>query len=1356
MTMNKGQGLFAGAILALAILLRPLGMNTPTVNDTVRVSQAQPGSPSDGTETTSPNVEGPWIASCRYWAPVTSDTQGSSAVTKQSDVSGTGIQDVPCGVSDKNRWGLPEKAENGSDSSPNITALIATVPDPVHTHLALAFDRSMQVLLQAAFDSGYVSSNYWLPWKSDHGISRYIESPGGNEPGHNPEREREPGLMILKRVPVGDDPLTPEVSYYKAIYIFLVSETPTRGVDGFQLRKALQYESSLKSWVIPGGSFSSGPRDQTAIIGPIYSGSAASLRAGIDAFCQNHADTSCGNRSFLVVGSTRTTLSARQLTDTVKAENPCEVDTSTKQPGKIAYLSFGPHISYNMGEFFRMAKASGTDLTKIAVLSEDSTAYGNKGLNGLDISPLPCDSAYEKNRLNTADSILYMYFPREISLLRNTPVDSDSSGNSTSGTVPSPYLHFSVRDSSGQDSMVQFSREHSPLSQEAQLMEIARELNRRRTELIAISASDELDLIFLAQFFRRASPNARLAFVDSDLLMARDVDNLPYVGSITVSPYLFMTKLRRLPGESSRVYTDTTSAAFYNASRFVFVDIDIPRDPTKINQYLSKLKVPFQGYRLPISGNGYRAPLLWATTLGTDGYYPLGVITPCSSDPDFSKYYEGITPNTATQHLLPDIDITLDDPAKLMNHYCDLKDANQRLTNPANSSTANPSTIYPSLNWVALCVVVGLLCVIHVLLLWTADYYSPLTHDLAVYGNDQPRRRSMYINISTAVLFSMACVLAIPLLVLAMSRIVEVGGFSFCLAWLVMVCGAVAIAAAFRVTRKQIGWTRDKGSVTWKNWRSPKYAFTRLKTNVYFFLNLLSLMAAIGIPLWWLYICMNNQHNVPISATNPSGQSIAIYDMVGLAFAFRCVYPESGVSPVVPVLLLLLGWYFWGVLQTWRMRFPRELGPWLPGESQNAADNALFVAENDLVGSEKPMPGEAALYQNITCLFLIRRLVHKILRSRSAAVDIALAVLYAGVFSLFLLHNFFRSVDHLFWRVPYPLSSPYEAIVSALIFPLFWCSFSAWLRLIFIWKSLKGGLLDPLETQPIRFAFNRLQGKGWINVISRVGWQEQRRDLDRCIESMRQMLHLDDLKRSLTLKQRLNFSIDSDQILDIRERIRKDDEGNGERGNELTKDLRGKLADFSRDILSSILIPFWKNERTGLVESEDAEVMPIKAKRSDQHSDPPRIPMELQAGPASENPSRILAAEEFLAMRYMTLIRAVVGNMIYLIIFVAVIFVLTVISWNSYPFQPRQIVDWLFTANLVIFGFGVVFVFAQMHRDPILSRATATKPNELGWDFYLRIISFGAVPVFTWLAYQFPDIGSSIYKFIQPSTSVFR
>ena len=181
--------------------------------------------------------------------------------------------------------------------------------------------------------------------------------------------------------------------------------------------------------------------------------------------------------------------------------------------------------------------------------------------------------------------------------------------------------------------------------------------------------------------------------------------------------------------------------------------------------------------------------------------------------------------------------------------------------------------------------------------------------------------------------------------------------------------------------------------------------------------------------------------------------------------------------------------------------------------------------------------------------------------------------------------------------------------------------------------------------------------------------------------------------------------------------------------------LERSYAGFSEVLLQRVLVPHWKAKSSELVEAENEEPCP------DSCVDEPRY---------------IRVAEEFLAIRYLSLIRAVLVNLRYLMVFVSLSFVLAIVAWNSYPFEPRQLIDWVFTGLLAVLGGGMVMVLAQMHRDPILSRITHTKANELGAEFYVRIIAFGAVPVLTWLAYEFPGIGNTIFKFIKPGLEVIK
>ena len=117
--------------------------------------------------------DGPWIASCNYWAPSRENPEppdaSSVSVNFASEhgqinslVRASTATEEPCPGA-RDRWGLPKPSDG---VKPYITAIIALVPDPLHAHMSLDFDRSIDALLQAGADNGYISSHYWIPWKS--------------------------------------------------------------------------------------------------------------------------------------------------------------------------------------------------------------------------------------------------------------------------------------------------------------------------------------------------------------------------------------------------------------------------------------------------------------------------------------------------------------------------------------------------------------------------------------------------------------------------------------------------------------------------------------------------------------------------------------------------------------------------------------------------------------------------------------------------------------------------------------------------------------------------------------------------------------------------------------------------------------------------------------------------------------------------------------------------------------------------------------------------------------------------------------------------------------------------------------
>jgi hypothetical protein len=95
---------------------------------------------------------------------------------------------ISCPGSD-DRWGIPSMG-----TTPQITTMIATVPDPTREFLALDFDHTIDGLLQEAIDNQYLESYSWLPWKSPG------ENGSSTEQEMETERKRlkEPGLIVLK------------------------------------------------------------------------------------------------------------------------------------------------------------------------------------------------------------------------------------------------------------------------------------------------------------------------------------------------------------------------------------------------------------------------------------------------------------------------------------------------------------------------------------------------------------------------------------------------------------------------------------------------------------------------------------------------------------------------------------------------------------------------------------------------------------------------------------------------------------------------------------------------------------------------------------------------------------------------------------------------------------------------------------------------------------------------------------------------------------------------------------------------------------------------------------------------------
>ena len=187
--------------------------------------------------------------------------------------------------------------------------------------------------------------------------------------------------------------------------------------------------------------------------------------------------------------------------------------------------------------FYRYLKYTAKDPAPFAILSEDDTVYGALNLNAAG----PHD-------------YLALRFPREIAYLRNA-YRSPASSALKEETRPDESRRLPLRlegDQPGADSIPSYSRDQTPISQEAVLLDIAGTLRRESVHYAGILATDILDTVFLCRYLREAVPNIRLVVFTSDLLLLRADENASMTGILSVTTYPLFARNQHGPRGSSR------------------------------------------------------------------------------------------------------------------------------------------------------------------------------------------------------------------------------------------------------------------------------------------------------------------------------------------------------------------------------------------------------------------------------------------------------------------------------------------------------------------------------------------------------------------------------------------------------------------------------------------------------------------------------------------------------------------------------------------------------------------------------------------------------------------------------------
>src|SRR5882762_826738 len=389
-------------------------------------------------------------------------------------------------------------------SQAGMRFVIATVPDPVHSHLSLFFDRIIEAIEQGASSMGYDFDRAVLPWS-------YFDRANAPETADK-DRDREtfPGLMIFRH------------EMKPPLFVLVVGETPTAGVNEEQFNHAVEIIHAIRAAIKDQESV-----PEFGILGPTFSGSLYSLGVILKS-------PSVGKGILPVYATVMGTGSIRSFRDAA--------------PGRVSMVIFQEDaltIQNALREFACGLRYEDKDL---AVLAEDETAYGSStspapspGTSSASTSPRasdplkpdhplgPCLRSRPVKTEEQSTELLNLTFPREISQFRSAYSkeipQQTATGNGNQPQQNNLRLDLEVTGRAD-DSIAPYAKEQTPLSQEAVMFGILSEIRRRESKMILLRATDPLDELFLARYLRKEYPQARLVVPTPDLLFASGEDGL--------------------------------------------------------------------------------------------------------------------------------------------------------------------------------------------------------------------------------------------------------------------------------------------------------------------------------------------------------------------------------------------------------------------------------------------------------------------------------------------------------------------------------------------------------------------------------------------------------------------------------------------------------------------------------------------------------------------------------------------------------------------------------------------------------------------------------------------------------------
>jgi hypothetical protein len=1286
----------AGTLLTLAFALATLRFGVPSL------SRHSPGDESGGgiasagksrvTTKASPTAQAGYTGGCTAYLPEKED-HGYA-------------YDVNLGSAKKVLdafFGSKTPYSPSKDLPDGVHYVIALTPDPGHTNLSLMFDREISVLQQAAQDDGYLYNSSWFPWKKDEPR----DSPYLADRQHSDDltegREACPGVLLFRKSPTAEPSQAVGRSFEIALVVLIVGEQPTGGINGHQWENAIAW---LKNHAR--GLNDVADDGVLRILGPSFTGSLVSLErdlveAKTDLESATHKFHDYRIYSGGVTGCSTIQWFQHRLQD------------ATELKDKSTFGTFQENDELHIFRFLEFLKNQGTEPQDTAILSEDETAYSYGELGDITGARGPCSFPYaQENRP------VRLVYPRDISALRDayqkqSVFNGESSSNEHS-------VHAILRDEADAkesrdvtDTVPSYSGASSALAQEAYLYGLVSFLRTHHTRYLLLRCTNPLDFLFLTRFFHRAYPEARIVVVGTDLLFRREIDTTEFRGVLALSSYPLLPRDQHWSkitedGWEARphdhlVFEGHLLEGIYIAARYLLQYKDNRPTVPPAQQGASALApiqltrtIPTPDYADPFwfhsAGEGTLSthPPTWLATVGRDGYWPVAVLGDNAYPAMHLESRDGdkALPDGGSVPVAP-ISTMVELVGKNGQHYELKLGANER-------SSATPPTfnrrllLNLPLPWL-ICALLSVLLVSYQF--WGVYKGSKHSSD----GLFSVFRRS---NVpSQGYLLGMSCALAtMPL---------------------VEVCGIVFVP-------------KQSALLSSPNWQ---------------FYGALSILCVATV-----LIARKLLDRYVFSVACSFYVSLAIFAFIyGTAFGanlerpnriplfYRMAHLTDGVSPLVPILLLTLGFYLWNWHAMAGNLMLAEGKPTLPGRRVVTPPKWGILASRfyAFIGyAETP----SALGINVLDIAETRisqeigNRVLKVANPLSFPWRIVAVPVFLGLSALvcFAPHNLpLLSLE----------GSAFNVVVNGCLLGAFLLTAVEALRLYSTWVSLRR-LLVALGRLRLRRTIARLRPVDANSLwsvsgnVQRVQYRMFNQQLDAArrmmkispypLVSMDRVIQYGDsfaAKTNFKLGQGIAWRTKFAPVAGMPRLL-----------------MREILSDAVAEVLNVVLLPEWHGETGSMNLVDDFEV------KDDEKGGVSRIPL-------SDRPD-ICAAEEFVSFQYIAFIQNIVARMRTMTLSMVFLFVTVCFAISFYPFVPRtEITVWMIL-NLALIGFAVAYVYAGMDRDEILSYIANTRPGRLGVEFWVKLAGFLIGPVIGILTTQFPTIADSILGWLQPGLDAIK